>query len=396
MKKTLRSWLAAGILCAAALLAAVVLLLPREELPGWDAPEALSASQSRRVQKELIQIVQGYGTLSTRVDEDLMQEDIDAIEARLLAAGYPTVDTDEIYPEYLGNPESLYGFWEAARDGQDAAQTVIRVSEDGGFWHTYLFQEKGERGCLLTHVAWNGDNSAYVQSCELLPLYDIELADWGIFYYRMYPANDPHYVDYSQLRLVPVDHVLFDLNRKYIIPIGYQMANLFLCDWQEGDWGELALNDLFEYLYKKDTGQRYDWSKSSDWDTPTRILLPAQLFEATVLPYFRISLDAFREACEYDEVQECYPWRPVFGDDLTSRHYVMCEPEVLSQTQNGDGTITLTVQVYSPDLKTDRLFTHEVTVRPLTDGSFQYVGNRVTYVSDCGLPYNMARFDLDA
>lgn len=45
---------------------------------------------------------------------------------------------------------------------------------------------------------------------------------------------------------------------------------------------------------------------------------------------------------------------------------------------NTDGTITLTVQALSTDLKTDCLFAHEVTVRPLENGRFQYVGNKVT------------------
>lgn len=402
MKKHFKLVFSIATLCIAVLLAAIIWFLVREDLPGWDAPETLSFSQQRRVKRELLQIGQvcrdGHMAVETpegTAPVKLSQADIDSMEETLLDAGYPTVDTDAIYPAYLGNPESLYDFWKAVCAGKDAAQTVIRVSEDGGFWHTYLFQEKGQRGCLLTRLAWDGENAAYVQACELLPLYDMELVDWGVFYYRMYPANDPHYIDYNQLRLAPADQELYDLNRKYIIPVGYQMVNLFLCDWQEGNWGELSFNDLFEYLYEKDTGERFEWDELSVWDTSTRTILPAQLFESTVLPYFRVSLEDFREICGYDEVRESYPWRPAFGDDLASWHYPMCEPEIQSQTQNDDGTITLAVQVYSPDLKTNRLFAHEITIRPLAGGGFQYVGNRVTYVSDRGLPPNMARFDLD-
>ena len=39
----------------------------------------------------------------------------------------------------------------------------------------------------------------------------------------------------------------------------------------------------------------------------------------------------------------------------------------------------------STDLKTDCLFAHEVTVRPLENGRFQYVGNKVTYQTEYGL-----------
>lgn len=41
----------------------------------------------------------------------------------------------------------------------------------------------------------------------------------------------------------------------------------------------------------------------------------------------------------------------------------------------------------STDLKTDCLFAHEVTVRPLENGRFQYVGNKVTYQTEYGLPF---------
>ena len=166
------------------------------------------------------------------------------------------------------------------------------------------------------------------------------------------------------------------------------MVNLFLCNWREGDWGDLSFNDLFEYLYEKDRGERFEWSDLSSF------MLPAELFESTVLPYFQISLEKFRKASGYDAEADAYPWRPVFGDDLTTWKYPMCEPEVVSRTRNSDGTLTLTVQVYSRELKTDRLFTHEVTVRLLENGGFQYTANRVTYVSDRGLPPSMPRFAL--
>lgn len=397
MKHFLRSRLFAGLLCAALLLAAAAWFFFRVDLPGWDAPEGLSFSQRHRVKQELIQISRVCREFYTAAEnpEEISRADINALEAKLLAAGYPVVDTDETYPSYLGNPESLYRFWEAVCAGKNAVQTIIRVSGDGSLWHTCLIQEDGEGSCLLTHLAWNEENTVQVQACELLPLYEVELADWGIFYYRMYPADDPHYIDYSQLRLAPADRELYDLNRKYILPVGYQMVNLFLCDWQEGKWGELSFNDLFEYFYEKDKGERFEWDGLSSWDTHAWAVLPAPLFEGTVLHYFQISLEDFRKICGYDEAREGYPWRPIYGWDLTSWHYPMCQPEVLDQTQNSDGTITLTVQVYSPDLKTDRLFTHEVTIRPMEGENFQYVGNRVTYVSDRGLPPNMARFDLD-
>ena len=385
MGKTLKKRAFVGIVCLLALLAGA-LFLAKDPLPGWEAPEELSVLHRYRLKSELSEIAKICEELyMAEQAEGYSRETIDAVEARLTETGYTTVDTDAVYPDYLANPEGLRRFCAGEKD----TQTVIHVSEDGGFWYTFFVRKKGQTLCVLTKIGWDGEGRACVETCETLPVYEMELADWDVVYYRLYPDNDPHYIDYNQLRLTPVDRELYDLNREYIRPVGYQMVNLFLCDWQEGDWGDLSFNDLFEYLYEKDRGERFEWGGLSE------LMLPAELFESTVLPYFPISLEDFRKASGYDAEVDTYPWRPMFGDDLTSWKYPICEPEVVGQTQNSDGTLTLTVQVYSPELKTDRLFTHAVTVRPLENGGFQYTANRITDVSDRGLPPAMPRFALD-
>ena len=54
-----------------------------------------------------------------------------------------------------------------------------------------------------------------------------------------------------------------------------------------------------------------------------------------------------------------------------------------------------TIQMLSTDLKMDCLFAHEVTVRPLENGNFQYVGNRITYQTEYGLPHSVPRLMWD-
>ena len=52
------------------------------------------------------------------------------------------------------------------------------------------------------------------------------------------------------------------------------------------------------------------------------------------------------------------------------------DPEVVDARDNGDGTITMTVDVVSPQLRSDKLFTHHVTVRRADDeDGFLYVSN---------------------
>ena len=90
---------------------------------------------------------------------------------------------------------------------------------------------------------------------------------------------------------------------------------------------------------------------------------------------------------QYNSEFDSYPWRQIVTNDFVFLHYYTCEPQVVAYKSNSDGTITLTVEMLSTDLKMDCLFAHEVTVRPFSDGTFHYVGNKVIFQTGYGLPF---------
>lgn len=61
---------------------------------------------------------------------------------------------------------------------------------------------------------------------------------------------------------------------------------------------------------------------------------------------------------------------------------------------NGDGTITVDVDVMCPTHRTDHFFSHRLTVRPLSNGGFQYVSNEITVPAAGGIPLYCPRVDL--
>lgn len=373
-KKLGKHWFFLGALC---LLAAALWHL----VPDWEGAEEMPVSSRIQTKREIEKAAQLL----------VAAPSVDTAEQCLGDAGLGVLDTDAVYPEYLRNPEELASFWEAVSNGQDGKVSLFRVLEDGGLRHLLFLREQGGTWFYTTEAVREEMGKVSILKTERLPVYDMELTDWGIFYYRCYPAGDPHYIDYSQIRMESVDREGYDLARKYILPISYQMVNLFLVDWQEGNWGTLSFADTLEFLYGKYQGKYLPWEQYPG--STSRVWVPAEVFEETILPYFAIDPETFRSLCDYDAETGSYPWKPVHGDDLTAWEYPMCEPEVISWQENGDGTLTLQVQVYCPDLKLDRLFCHEVTVRPLEAG-FQYVSNRVTHVSDYGLPPTESRFQL--
>ncbi len=370
----MRKWIA--LLSVPCLTILVWLAFSARQIPGWEQPKELTVSQSQKIQQEIREACQ---ILPADADRDTQ-------EAALAAAGFVVKDTDPVYPAYLANAEAVRAF--AA--GELEELSVLQVREDGVLWHLF-FSKRKEDILVLTAVS---PDSCQVTECEVRPLYEAELAEQDVFYYRCYPQGDPHYIDYSQFRLTPPNREYYDLTRKYILPVGYQVVNLFLCDWQEGDWGDVSLNDTFEYLYALETGEEFPWQTLTPRQDTGWYAIDADLFERVVLSYFALTRQALRDLCQYEESSHTYPWRPVEGNTVLVLDPAFRQPEVVEAAENPDGTLLLTVQVASPDVKTSNLFTHEVTVRPMEGGGFQYVGNRVTYVSDHGLPPAMARFDL--
>lgn len=316
----------------------------------------------------------------------LTQNGIDGVEECLIGAGYPTLDTQAGYPQHLANPEAVDSFWAQVQAGEAARLQFFQVLESGGFSCVTLCYDGTAGQCYLMDVAFDAEGQPTVSFWEERQVYDWELTENRRFYYQIRPC-DGHGVDYSVLRLEPVDRELWDLTQAYIAPVGYLKTNLFLCDWDETDFGQLSFNDVFEYLYAGDAGSA-DFPRHTD---PYYAMVPAAVFEEAVLPYFAISQQELRERAMYDEETDSYPWKPLESFDYVGFRFL--EQEVTAWEANPDGTITLTVNVSYPEEKLDTLFRHEVTIRPLEDGGFQYVSNRVTEQTARGMPSAQPRLE---
>ena len=315
----------------------------------------------------------------------LSQASRDAMEDCLMAAGLDVVDSSEVCPDYLTTGETFRSFWEQAQAGNAGEQEVIYLKENGDLYYQRFFPQDGG---IWVESLYAPIEEAEMSSYECREILDWELTERGYFYYRIYPADDPHYADFSLLRLTAPDPELWELNQRYIQAGSYIATNVFLIDWWEDDFGELSFNDLWEHLYYVRYGTQFP-TEGYEYDAPMHCYwIPASEFEQVMLPFFAIDRDTLRELTQYDPATGTYPWRPMEGDDHTFLHFYTIAPEVTACRDNGDGTLTLTVELYSTDLKTDCLFAHELTVRPLGETDFQFVGNRMTFqTEEYGLPY---------
>lgn len=322
----------------------------------------------------------------------LSQDSIDAIENLLINAGYDVMDTNERYPSYLTTADKFYAFWDAVKRQEPAEQEVIFIRNSGDLSYLlFTYDDVGAFFYCMSYCISGQSDPCY----EIHQIQDWELTDRGNFFYRIRPADDKHYPDFSLIRTAAPDPALCDFNLRCVLPIGYVGTNIFLRDWNEKNWNELSFNDLWEYLYFARCGTQYLPDYSTYLPERGCYKVPASEFERIIMPYFQIDIEDFRTLAQYNAEGDYYPWRPLETNDVVFLWYYSCLPEVTAYKNNPDGTITLTVEALSDDLKMDCIFAHEVTIRPLENGEFQYVGNKVTYQTEYGLPYCKPRLTWD-
>jgi len=114
-----------------------------------------------------------------------------------------------------------------------------------------------------------------------------------------------------------------------------------------------------------------------DLDEGAVYRIPAEVFEHVIESHLQIDREELRKKAAYLPEDQTYEYRPrgFYEVEYPEIPY----PEVVSYMENSDGTLTLTVNAVYPEENTSRAFTHEIVVRPLGDGGFEYVSNRIIF-----------------
>ena len=181
--------------------------------------------------------------------------------------------------------------------------------------------------------------------------------------------------EHTMLRVLPLDEKCREYGRTYLQPIGYRKNNLFLTDWSEEDFGGLNFYDVFDSLYQIRYEQPVPYEADENLNIKAEYRIPAQEFEAVIMPYFSIDKEELQRRTMYIPEEGVYVYRP------RGFYYIeyldILYPEVTDYLENADGTITLLVNAVYPEEYTAKAFSHKTVIRPLPEGGFQYVSNEM-------------------
>ena len=294
------------------------------------------------------------------------------IIARLGEKGWCASDADNQIN--MENSEILEDFLSAAEAGEEADATVLLVMEGGSVIYYDLQTQDGSISAQRCTLYWD-DGSPKAGYYEAFTAEKWCYTESGYFFFDQYrmPGYDGPPGEIG-IRVKPLDADCREYNRKYVIPVGYNRNNVLISDWSEYDgFGSLNFYDLYDLMYRMKYGTEAPYPYAY---TGAEYEIPAAEFDSVLQSYLNISTDTIRSRTVYYPGNDTYQYRPRGLED--AEYPYPPYPEATACETQADGTLKLTVQAVQTTNLTDQAVISELVVRPLADGSFQYVSNHVT------------------
>lgn len=292
---------------------------------------------------------------------------------RLGEYGYTAIDTENQNQVDMIHPEVVEEFCKKVDEKQAGKVTFFSIMQSGGFIRFDLETYEGKVNVTRSVLNWD-DNMPQVGYKDNYEAYNWEYSENGYLFFDEYlPPGYDGAPGYTAVRVKPLDKECREMNRRYILPIGYGANNMFIQDWKEDDFQSLNFYDLFDILYPYVYKTSIPYEKSVEGEI---YRVPREEFEKVIKSYFKIDSESLQDKTDYSKQDQRYKYRTRgFYDDASSPNIPY--PEVIAYEENADGTMKLTVNVVWPEKHLEKAFCHEVVIRPLSDGGFQYVSNHV-------------------
>ncbi len=355
----------------------------KEVLDGWFDREEAEAENIAAVYRDIYDEAVETNTLGSL-------ETMQRIVARLGANGYVAVDSENQVD--MVKAEQAVAFCKAVDEKKNAKLAII-VIQDLGFQKYDLETENGnvnivrgyyqydKTGCLQNRSTVNYPADTWQYTEEGYLLFDGSyLSDEDII---LTLSDTP---EHTALRVLPLDEKCRELNRKYILPVGYGKNNIFLTNWSEEDFGDLDFYDIFDIFYPMIYKQSVPYAADKNIGVGAVYQISEDVFENVITAHFNIDREMLRRETTYFSESKTYEYRPrgFYDTEYPDIPY----PEVVNyivsdaDEENPNGTITLIVNAVYPNGNTSMAFSHRTVIRPLDGERFQYVSNQMISLED--------------
>ncbi len=285
--------------------------------------------------------------------------------------GYVAVDSENQIN--MVHSENVMEFISSVENKKEGEVTILCVQNSGGFIRYDLQTNDGKVQVLRSYLTWNGSEGE-AENIEAYSAAEWDYTEEGYLFFAQYPKSDyDEPTGHTAIRVQPLDEKCRALNRSYLMAIGYELNNLFTSNWRERDFKKLNFYDLYEDLHQMKNGQPITKSFLEEGVTYE---IPKSEFEDVFQAYFEIDAQSLQQKTIYHGDTETYQYRTRGIYDFAPTPDIPY-PEVIAYEENQDGTIKLTVNAVWPKENLGKAFCHEVVIRPMENGGFQFVSNHV-------------------
>ena len=299
--------------------------------------------------------------------------------ARLGENGYVAVDSGNQID--MVQAEQAFDFCKAVDEKEMDELTIIVVMEMG-IRKFDLKTEDGNVNIVRGYYQYDQDGSLQNRSTVSYPADFWQYTEEGYLIFEGSYFSDESYIltlsgtpEHTMLRILPLDEKCREYNRKYILSVGYGQNNLFLCNWSEDDFGDLDFYDLFDRFYPMIHSQPVPYMADENIGVGAVYQIQGELFENVIGTYFNMDHETLRRETTYISELAAYEYRPRGFYEV--EYPDIAYPEVVSYTENEDGTVTLYINAVYPGGNMSKAFAHITVIRPFSEESFQYVSNEI-------------------
>jgi hypothetical protein len=343
------------------------------------ASESVEIVDERKIDDNFINIPIDIYVEAAKNNELTDMETVSKVIKRFGECGYAAVDCENRVD--MTQMQSVMDFCDSVENQKEAEVTIIQVSDLGGFSVYHLQTENGVVHVKRCYYGYKDGIMKIEDEGEYQTDYWRYTDDGYLIFSGTYFSEELYVLTLSSaeehvaFRILPLDAKCRELNEKYLLPIGYELNNMFLVDWNEDDFGDLNFYDMFDLLYPKLHNEKFPYVADDNLGIGAVYHIPKTEFENVIMEYFNIDSETLQSKTVYDSEDSTYEYKPRGFEEVEYPEYPYSE--VIGYTENSDGTITLTANVVFPYSGNSKVYAHEVVVRPLEDGGVQYVSNRI-------------------
>ena len=343
------------------------------------ASESVEIVDERKIDDNFINIPIDIYVEAAKNNELTDMETVCKVIKRFGECGYAAVDCENRVD--MTQMQSVMDFCDSVENQKEAEVTIIQVSSLGGFSVYHLQTENGVVHVKRCYYGYKDGIMKSEDEGEYQTDYWRYTDDGYLMFSGTYFSEELYVLTLSSaeehvaFRILPLDAKCRELNEKYLLPIGYELNNMFLVDWNEDDFGDLNFYDMFDLLYPKLHNEKFPYVADDNLGIGAVYHITKTEFENVIMEYFNIDSETLQSKTVYDSEDSTYEYKPRGFEEVEYPEYPYSE--VIGYTENSDGTITLTANVVFPYSGNSKVYAHEVVIRPLEDGRVQYVSNRI-------------------